>query len=223
MLKLIIFDMDGVIIDSEYMGFGLLQRFVNELKTFDEPISLQQFSSVVGRSYQDLFLAIKQLSKSPLSVEEIGERLLNYDKDYWENLDYLAIFRQDIHHIIHFAKANNIKLAVASSADRKHIERILTLTQIREHFDFIMSGKELVKSKPDPTIYQKVLAHFNLNADQVIAIEDSEHGIASAKGAGLKVIAYEETRILIDQSKADFKGKDMNAILTILQSLHFAN
>ncbi|QIM62844.1 hypothetical protein A1D29_05815 [Pasteurellaceae bacterium Orientalotternb1] len=219
MLKLIIFDMDGVIIDSEFVGFHLLKKFVNELRTFEEPITDMQLSAIIGRSYGDLFLAIQQLCRSPLSIEEIGERLLNYDKDYWQSIDYLSIFRHDIKHIIAFAKANHIKLALASSADRNHIEHILTLGGIRTDFDFIMSGRELPKSKPDPTIYRNVLEHFHLPAEQAIAIEDSSHGIAAAKGAGLRVIAYEERRLAMDQSQADFKGEDMKAILAIIKKL----
>lgn len=222
MLKLIIFDMDGVIIDSEFAGFHLLKKFVNELRTFDEAITDRQLSAIVGRSYHDLFLAIKQLCHSPLSIEEIGDRLLNDDKSYWNRTDYLSLFRPDIINILTFATENNIQLAVASSADRHHIEHILTLTGIRPYFHFIMSGRELPKSKPDPTIYRKVLEYFNVSAEQAIAIEDSSHGIAAAKGAGLRVIAYEETRIAMDQSQADFKGADMNAILEIIQQLHQA-
>lgn len=223
MLKLIIFDMDGVIIDSEFMGFAQLKEFINEIKTFPQEITHEQFSAIVGRSKRDLFLAIKTLSQSQLSIDEIGEGLLSYNPEFWQNVDYLSIFRHDIKHIIQFAKQHQIKLAVASSGQREHIERILTLGGVREEIDFVMSGWELAKSKPDPTIYLKVLEHFAIPAEQTVAIEDSSYGIAAAKGAGIPVIAYEETRIAIDQSQANFKCRDMLHILEMIKQLHTTN
>ncbi|QGM81070.1 HAD family hydrolase [Otariodibacter oris] len=220
MLNLIIFDMDGVIVDSEFVGFSYLQKFVEQIKQRTTPISHEEYSAIIGRSYDDLYLAIKDLSQSNLSIKEIGIKLGEFSKQHLSNIDYFSIFRKDILHIIQFAKQNNIKLALASSSEVKRMEQILADCGIRQYFDYVVSGTVFPKSKPHPEIYQHVLAHFNLSADQAIAIEDSSLGIESAKGAGIKVIAYEENRMAMDQSLADYKGKDMQAILAIIQHLY---
>ncbi|QLB13021.1 HAD superfamily hydrolase (TIGR01509 family)/HAD superfamily hydrolase (TIGR01549 family) [Bisgaardia hudsonensis] len=223
MLDLIIFDMDGVIVDTEYFGFEHLKNFIDEIKTRQSPISHQEYSAIIGRSYDDLYLAIKTLSQTDLSVNDIGKMLSEYVQKHIKEIDYISIFRKDIIEIIHFAKQQNIKLAIASSSSRQQIENILILCKIRPHFDFIISGKELPQSKPNPAIYQKVLAHFSIPANKAVTIEDSSHGIQAAKKAGITVIAYEETRIAIDQTLADYKGKNMLEILDIIKRLHFKN
>ncbi|OOF81765.1 HAD family hydrolase [Rodentibacter caecimuris] len=139
----------------------------------------------------------------------------------FSTVDYLSIFRSDIQKIIDFAKQHHIKLAVASSSGLEHIQNILTKCDIIQHFDFIVSGEQFERNKPDPTIYRYTLEKLGVQAKNAVAIEDSFFGIQAAKYAGIPVIAYEEKRILIDQSEADYCGKDMSEILTIIQKLHY--
>ncbi|WP_373778317.1 HAD family hydrolase [Glaesserella sp.] len=219
MLKLIVFDMDGVIVDSEYQGFSFLKQFIESLKTHDDDITHEQYSAIIGCSYDDLYQAIKSLSQSELTLTQIGEKLLQEYNSSVGEYNYLTIFRKDIIDIIQFAKQQGIKLAVASSSEQTHIEKVLGLCDIHQHFDLILSGRKFPKSKPDPAIYQAVLTYFGIKGYEAVAIEDSSHGIRAAKAAGLTVIAYEETRMAIDQSQADYKGKTMLEILNIIQQL----
>uniref|UniRef100_UPI0035A1B48D HAD-IA family hydrolase n=1 Tax=Glaesserella sp. TaxID=2094731 RepID=UPI0035A1B48D len=73
---------------------------------------------------------------------------------------------------------------------------------------------------PDPAIYRYTLDTLGVCAEHAVAIEDSYYGMISAKGAGLTVIGYEEKRMIIDQSPADYMGKDMSEILAVIKRLH---
>ncbi|MFC0309809.1 HAD family hydrolase [Gallibacterium trehalosifermentans] len=220
MLQAIIFDMDGVIVDTEYVEFTAQREFIERLKQHHQPITLAQQSEVVGKSLKEIPAVIKKLSGSPLSLDKIREQYYLFWDNLFEQLDYRAIFRQDINCIIEFAKQQQIKMAVASSSSQQHIERILTACGIKDAFDCIVSGEMFARSKPDPTIYRYTLAQLGVNAENAIAIEDSFYGMQAAKAAGLTVIGYEEKRMVIDQSLADYMGKDMNEILRIINTLH---
>lgn len=222
MLQAIIFDMDGVIVDTEYLEFSLQKQFIEELKTHTRPITLEQQSEVVGKCLKEIPVIIQKLSESTLPIEEIRTRYYAFFQNLFSTVDYLSIFRAEIRQIIQFAKQNQLKLAVASSSQKAHIETILTACGIKQEFDLIVSGEQFERSKPDPTIYRYTCTELGVKPENAVAIEDSYYGMLSAKTAGLTVIGYEEKRMLIDQSLADYIGKDMTEILSIIQKLHHA-
>lgn len=137
-------------------------------------------------------------------------------------MDYRTIFRSDIKQIIEFAKAHRIKLAVASSSALSHISNILTVCGIKDDFDLIVTGDDFARSKPDPAIYRHTLDSLGVSAEHAVAVEDSYYGMLAAKGAGVTVIGYEEKRMIVDQSLADYMGKDMTEILALIKWLHAA-
>ncbi|MBN6067623.1 HAD family phosphatase [Aggregatibacter actinomycetemcomitans] len=220
MLQAIIFDMDGVIVDTEFLEYDLQAQFIESIKEHDRTLTPLERSEVVGKGLAEIPEIVKKLSGSSLSLEEIRQRYFDFFKQLFATVDYRAIFRADIQQIIDFAKQNGIKLAVASSSHLDHIQNILTECGIIQHFDFIVSGEQFKRSKPYPTIYRYTLEKLGVQAQNAIAIEDSFFGIQAAKLAGIPVIAYEEKRMLIDQSEADYCGKDMKEILRIIQQLH---
>ncbi|OBX02956.1 phosphatase [Gallibacterium genomosp. 3] len=220
MLQAIIFDMDGVIVDTEYVEFDAQRQFMRELLTNNQEITLEQHSQLVGLSVKEIPAMIKKLCSSPLSVAEITERYQRFTQQLFSQLDYLSIFRQDINKIIQFAKQNGIKLAVASSSRKAHIGNILSICGIKEEFELIVSGENFQRSKPDPTIYRYTLEQLGVRAENAVAVEDSFYGMVAAKEAGITVIGYQETRMIIDQSLADYMGKDMQEILGIICQLH---
>ncbi|OBW93162.1 HAD family hydrolase [Gallibacterium salpingitidis] len=220
MLQAIIFDMDGVIVDTEYVEFDLQQQFIESIKEHNQPITLEQRSEVVGQSLREIPKIIKKLSGSSLSIEEIRTRYYAFFNELFSKVDYRSIFRQDIDKIIQFAKQNQIKLAVASSSRMNHINNILSACGIKDQFDLIVSGEIFERSKPDPTIYRYTLEKLGVSAENAVAVEDSFYGMQAAKNAGLRVIGYEEKRMIIDQSLADYLCKDMNEILAIVMKIH---
>lgn len=219
LIQAIIFDMDGVIVDTEYLEFSLQKQFLENLKEHHRPITSEQQSEVVGKSLKEIPTVVKKLTYSSLPVEEIRERYNEFFQNLFGKVDFKTIFRADIWRIIHFAKQNNIKLAVASSSVKSHIDNILTVCEIKDEFDLIISGEQFERSKPDPTIYRYTCEKLGVKPENAVAIEDSYYGMLSAKTAGLTVIGYEEKRMLIDQSLADYMGRDMVEIFGILQKI----
>ncbi|MBP2624213.1 HAD family hydrolase [Streptococcus oricebi] len=219
MLKALFFDMDGVIVDTEYLDFQLQSQMIRSIAKEPDSLTHEDFSQLVGRSQQDLLEAIKNLSQTELSFAELEARLAEIAQQKYYQLDYEALFRKDILEIIAYAKKKGLILAVVSSSSREHIEEVLAACGLTDSFDFLISGADFTASKPHPAVYLAALKEAKLEASQALAIEDSYYGILAAKRAGLRVIAYEEERMQIDQSQADYRAKDMLALLELIKDL----
>lgn len=198
MIKGIIFDMDGVIIDSNSFHYENW-NYVFKNK-FNVEISKKEFASRLGESaihfteyfinkynlkipaevlLPDILERYKQIEKLNLK-EGIKESLLNFNKIY--------------------------KIALATGANREWAEKILNHFKIRDYFDFIIAGNEVKRAKPEPEIFIKAAQGLNLNPNECVVIEDAELGIIAAKKAGCFVISIpDELTKNQDHSLADIK------------------
>lgn len=215
-LKGIIFDMDGVIVDTEYYDFQIQKQFIatfNPESTFSD----KDFSDLVGKSYDDLYSLLHYFLAYNLSVDEIKREFNRFSEKQYRNIEYQNLFRKDILSILNYAKAQGIAIAVASSSRYQHILEVLEACHIKDYFAIINSGESLKQSKPNPEIYLKTLSDLQISSTECLAIEDSSHGITAAKSSGIKTIAYKENRMKIDQSHADFLAEDMLEIFHIIK------
>ena len=218
-LKLIVFDLDGVIVDTEYLDFQLQSGYLRSIASPSVTLGVKDFSSLVGRSGQDLLMQVKNLTQIEKTFAEITAGLKKIEAKKYHPDNYLPLFRQDIVPLLQYAKEQRLLLAVASSTALNYLLDILDNCGIRNYFDLIVSGEDFESSKPHPEIYLSVLKALHVAPDEAIAIEDSSAGIAAAKAAGMDVIAYEEKRFLIDQTQANLICKNMRAIFCHIKSL----
>lgn len=217
-LEAIIFDMDGVIVDTEYFDFKIQKDFILKLNpnfSYDESELLQ----LVGKSYNTLYRLLQNFIGDEFSISEIEEEYTKFSEECYRNIDYQKLFRRDIEFILKFAKANNMKLAVASSSRKQHIIEVLEACHIYQYFDYIESGENFSESKPNPEIYYSVLKELSVVPENCIALEDSYSGIEAATGAGIPTIGYYDERLPIFNSKASWKVDNMRQAFEIISSL----
>ena len=189
----VIFDFDGVIVDTEPLHFAAFQRLL-------EPLGLgfsweRYVETYMGFDDRDAFMEAFKVNGTGLSAADLQSYI-----DRKANL-FQEIIRDGISaypgvvDLIRRIHDSRTPLAISSGALRSDIEPILETLGIADCFDVIVTAEDVARSKPDPECYR--LAHARLNAfrslnlppRQVLAIEDTPAGIASAKGAGLQVLA----------------------------------
>lgn len=202
-LKNIIFDMDGVLVDSEPMHWF---RFRNFAKLHDVELTREESLQMVGRTLRkDLEFLSKKLD-GKYSADELEARFRDpVNHPYFTLPEYSEIIMPYVRYVLPRFKEMGIRLAIASSSSREQIGRAIRECQLEKFFDLYVSGDEFRKSKPDPEIYLTTLDRMGAKAEETIVIEDSTYGIQAAKGAGLRVIAREDDRFNFDQSKADYR------------------
>ena len=212
-MKYVIFDMDGVIVDTE-------PEYRRRTKSFFESmgyqISEELYDLTCGSNLKHTYeLFRKRVKEFDMEYEEYVEKRKHYGN--YEAIDPGKYVDEHIYPLLDWLKRRKIHIALASSSPRESIERYLTLLKIREYFELVVSGAEFKNSKPDPEIYCYTIGKLQASASDCLVIEDSVYGISAAKQAGAVVVAKKDGRFGQDQSGADYMIDDLLQIEGIIE------
>lgn len=201
MLKAVIFDMDGVVIDSEMIHAKVESELFKKLGF---SISDEEHDSFVGSTTRSMWEKLKEKFALEPSVDE----LVNTNKENY--LDALLSCRdmQPIPGVVELIKdlaSNNVKLSLASSSSLKEIDIILGMFDIKESFHAITSGDEVDRSKPAPDIFLLAAERLGVSPKNCVVIEDASNGVAGAKAAGMKAVGYKAP----NSRNQDLSGADI--------------
>lgn len=201
MFRAVIFDMDGVIIDSEPIYFKAGNKLFQYLGL---DVSEEEHHSYVGISSKDMWSHLRNKYKIDLSTEELVEMEMNMYIDY-------LLSRKDekpipgVVELIEDLYKNNRDLALASSSSIKSIKIVLDMFNLGKFFETIVSGYEVESGKPAPDIFLYAAKRLGVQPEDCVVIEDSENGIEAAKSAGMKCIGFKN----LNSGKQDLSSADM--------------
>ncbi|WP_100064908.1 HAD-IA family hydrolase [Miniphocaeibacter massiliensis] len=218
MIKGIIFDMDGVIIDSEIFYFD---AFIKMIENDGKNVDIEYFKTIVGKSHTDSLNMVGEYYGNDFDGEDFLKR---FDSEYRNNnFNYKNILFSYVVPLLKELKRLGYKLAMASSSVKDVINRVIEECEIGEYFEIISSGEDFEKSKPHPEIYLTTAKQLGLKPEECLAIEDSVYGIKAAKLAGMKVIAKKDFQFNINQDRADFIIDDLYSITGVLDIINSNN
>lgn len=200
MLKAIIFDMDGVLIDSEPVHLESFKRLMDSLSvSFDRDYYLQFIGSTTDYMWNKV---ITDYNIS-LSKEELMAKSDDFVKEI-NGADGYPVM-EGAADLIHRLSNAGIKLAVASSSGMERIESTLDKLGVKELFTGIVSGLQVKNPKPAPDTFLEAARLLQVMPDECIVIEDSLNGMKAAKNAGMVCVMYENLSIgTVDSTYADY-------------------
>lgn len=196
-MKAVIFDMDGVIIDSEPVHFEVEGELLEELGgVFDE----EEHSSFVGTTDYAMWDTFKREFNLKPSVEEMVEMK---KERFIENLHRIPLV-ENVTKVMSILQDNGYLMALASSNNRKAVDAIIERFHLGKYLAYSISGEDVKNGKPDPEIFLTAAKNLNVEPENCLVIEDAANGVKAAKAAGMKCIGFKNPNSgNQDLSKAD--------------------
>jgi HAD superfamily hydrolase (TIGR01509 family) len=207
MLRALIFDFDGLILDTETPEFHAWQEIY---RLHDTELAIEDWLPCIGTgSVFDPHSHLETLIGSSLDRQEVGSarKLCN------ERLLARETLRPGVLSTLQAARAANLRIGLASSSSRAWVEPHLLRLGIAEFFETLQTGDLVEEVKPHPELYRRALAALQVDASEAIALEDSLNGLRSARSAGIftVVIPNAMTRNL-DLREADMLLESMEEL-----------
>lgn len=200
-LKAVIFDMDGVLVDTEIAYAQVIGNFFLERGLPLAQADITQFAGGSGDLYRDSIALwweqTPNLSHADLALgaEKALDKAIEREIPCYSNL-----LNPGVKVTLDQLRRRGIRTALASSSSRAEIERITHECGIAEAFEVLVSGEDFAESKPNPAIYLHTLELMGLDADECVAVEDSDRGIAAARAAGIPVAVKRDDRFGFSQA-----------------------
>lgn len=218
--KAIIFDMDGVISDTQHIYSSVESSLLKEHGVDIHPDDISHRYS--GMKSQEMFGHIfKDSEKTPQEIEDIlQERYRRIVYAFEENIFAVPGTLEFLDKV----KSSGLLTAVASASRLSIIEKILVTLNIREKFDTIASAQEVEKGKPEPDIFLLAAQRLGCDPATCIVVEDGIHGMVGAKKAGMKCVGlvrsgvHEHGKYPADTIVSNLKDLDLDQLYNLMQS-----
>ncbi|MCB4797780.1 HAD family hydrolase [Neotamlana laminarinivorans] len=187
MLKAVIFDMDGVIIDSEPLHHKAYHKMFNDVGA---NVSKELYESFTGQSTLNVCKQVCEVFNLNEAPETLVKLKRKHYKNIFENDDALQLI-DGVLKLIKNYHANGLKLVLASSASMPSINQIFERFDLNQYFSAKFSGADLKQSKPHPEIFIKAAESTGFKNEECLVIEDSTNGIKAANAANIFCIGYD--------------------------------
>jgi HAD superfamily hydrolase (TIGR01509 family) len=201
MIRAIIFDFDGLILETEEPTY---QSWQEVYQSFGYSLPFSAWATMVGTTQSDFdpLLELQKLVKDSMDWDAVEYQRLISENTLIETQSILP----GVQDYLSDAQRLGLKIGLASTSSSQWVMKHLTRLGLVNYFDCIRTSDDVQHIKPDPELYLSVLRGLEVKADEAFALEDSPPGIASAEAAGLVCIAVPNvltSRLVLTQ--ADFQ------------------
>ena len=206
-IKAVIFDMDGVLIEAKEWHYEALNKALSlfgfEISRYDHLVT---YDGLPTKKKLEMLTMERGLPK------ELHQFINDMKQQYTMDLVYTQCKPRFIHEFaLSRLKSEGYHLAVASNSIRNTVQVMMERSDLLQYLDFFLSNQDVVKSKPDPEIYNTAIARFGFTPSECLILEDNPRGIAAAKASGAHVmeigtvddVNYDNIKNAITRAEAD--------------------
>lgn len=217
-IEAIVFDMDGVMFDTEKLWVNSVIK-TNEEYGFN--MSIDVVLDCIGKRNDFIDKQFKEVMGKDFDTNKFRELNIKYMEKEIET-NGMPI-KKGLIELLEYSKSKNIKLAIDSSSTFDKIKKNLEKANISiKIFDYVIGGNMVTKPKPDPQIYSISCGFLKADPKKTLALEDSNYGIISATGAGMKAILINDLQIPTDETlKISYKVLDsLYDVISLLENIN---
>lgn len=181
MIKAVVFDFDGLIIDTETVWY---ETYLEILQEYGGSIALEDFARFIGTHNPDMYPYICRLANNQITVEELFEKKAVIHAEKMAKINA----REGVEEYLRDAKKMGLKIGLASSSSKSWVTSFLKNLNLYDYFEVIKTSDDVDKVKPDPELYLQALQALEVKPQEAIAFEDSGNGLNAAVAAGIKCV-----------------------------------
>lgn len=189
-VKAVIFDMDGLLLDTEIIAYKIFNEILNQ---YGHKIDLDTYSNFVGLTKSNFVAAIQIQFSNLQNPQKIVDSL--YLKMKEELSTSIPDIKQGALQSLKNLKEREIPLAVATSTYREQADQLLKKTGLWDFFDVVVTGDMVENSKPSPDIFLETMNRLSVNNTETLILEDSANGIRAVHAAGAQPILVPDMKM----------------------------
>jgi HAD superfamily hydrolase (TIGR01509 family) len=179
-IRAVVFDMDGVLVDSEPFGFEALRRV---MARHGLPYGEEENAEFLGRTTLDSCRILKTRHRLPESEETLADW---YVEGMLEQIARGPIPMAGVPEVLREVRAAGYRMALASSAEPRVIDANLAALALRPLFEAVVSGTQVARGKPAPDVFLAAADRLGVSPGMCLVVEDSRNGLLAAKAAGMR-------------------------------------
>ena len=186
---LIIFDMDGLMFDTEIFYYKSWKVFEDK---YNFRFDIATRNRIAGMNEDNIRDEFAKIFGDDYKAENLRDEINAYRREGLKNYKD-SIKKEGLVELLDFLKANGIRACIASSSDKEKILYLIDKENIEDYFDFVVSGGDFINSKPDPEIFEKTAEIANIDKNCALILEDSHNGYLAAKASGIDYLIIHDT------------------------------
>ena len=211
MKKAVIFDMDGLMIDSERVTY---EEYCHKLKQLNYPFDESIYRKCLGKNKNTVYQIFMDHFGEDFPMEEVWDEVhVILDNRLASNV----LIKKGLIELLEFLKEKDYKTIVATSSSRKRADYLLKNAKIAHYFDDTICGDEVTCGKPHPEIFLTACEKLGVTPDEALVLEDSEAGITAAHAGNIDVICVPDMKY----PDEEFASKTVKIVESLLDVINY--
>lgn len=216
-IKAVIFDLDGTIVETERIIWGVWKDLGRE-KEID--VSEEMLINITGSSPEKEAILFKDHPEIKALASQVSQAFRK--KIAKMKVEKANVSTRGYHDLMNYLISQQIPFGIGSNSDRPHVEELVSMLDYNQHFQIIVTRDDVANAKPHPEMFLKIADYFQVSPENVLVVEDSKYGTKAAKDAGMNRVLIQDMLPLDEEtlSYTQFIRNSLDEVVDLIKTLN---